>query len=169
MREESQSLRASLNSWHRQSAQLHSRREILSRDLAVAEERRRSIQNQQEDIQVELARLQEEASLFQERLEHVGQEVANLGAELLEAQSQSKEAHQVLLARLNERTNAEQELQLTRQAFSEINHKQGQLQARLTERKEQAKRNQKSMEALAQAVEKATQERLTAEGPLSGG
>ena len=163
LREGSQSLRASLNSWHRQSAQLHSRREILSRDLAVAEERRRSIQNQQEDIQAELARLQEEASLFQEHLEQAGQEVARLQAELIEAQSQSEEARQALSARLNERANAEQELQVARQAFSEVNTQQGQLQARLSERKEQSRRNQKSMEALAQAVEKVSQERLAAE------
>ena len=163
LREGSQNLRASLNSWHRQSAQLHSRREILSRDLAVAEERRRSIQNQQEDIQAELARLQEEASLFQERLEQAGQEVARMEAERLEAQSQSEEARQALAERLSERANAEHELQIARQTFSEVNTQQGRLQARLSERKEQAKRNQKSIEVLVQAVEKASQERQAAE------
>jgi chromosome segregation protein len=163
LREASQSLRASLNSWHRQSAQLHSRREILSRDLAVAEERRRSVQNQQEDIQGELARLQEELSLFQDRLEQAGQDVARLEAEFLEAQSQSEEARQALSARHKDRADAEQELQAARQASSELYTQQGQLQARLSERKEQAKRNQKSMEALVKAVEKVSQERQATE------
>jgi chromosome segregation protein len=163
LRDRSQSLRASLNSWHRQSAQLHSRSEILSRDLAVAEERWRSLRNQQVDIRDELAHIQAEASLFEERLELARQEVRRLQAELSDARSKSEEAHQAFSERLKERAIAEQELHAARQALTEVSNQQGQLQARLLERKEQARRNQRLQEALLQAREKVEKERQDAE------
>ena len=63
-----QGVRARLNSWHRQLAQLHTRQESLGRQLAVADERRRSLETQQIDLQGEQARLEEELALQAQRL-----------------------------------------------------------------------------------------------------
>ncbi|MFN8411279.1 MAG: hypothetical protein U0Z26_02710 [Anaerolineales bacterium] len=48
-RERLSGLRAQLNNWHRQSAELHTQREAISRELAVFEERRRSLTAAQAD------------------------------------------------------------------------------------------------------------------------
>src|SRR5688572_4520476 len=49
-RERLSGLRAHLNEWHRKSAELHTQRETLSRELAVLEERRRALTSQQANI-----------------------------------------------------------------------------------------------------------------------
>jgi len=58
-------LRARLNSWHHQTSQLHARRETISRDLAVADERTRSLNEQRQSLQDEMVRLEDELGLLQ--------------------------------------------------------------------------------------------------------
>src|SRR5512146_810261 len=50
-------LRGQLNGWHTQSAELHTRRERVSRTLAVMDERQRALVEQQQHAEGDLARL----------------------------------------------------------------------------------------------------------------
>ena len=158
LREQIQGLRASLNSWHRQSAQLHTRRETLSRELAVADERIRSIKEQLQNSTSELTGLKEEVVLHQERAQLAEQDVARLLAELTDARNQVHTAQQSLNNRLAERSTVEKELQSARQKNSALMGRQSQLQARLTERQSQAERSQRALEAASEAVQKVERE-----------
>ncbi len=157
LRDRSQALRASLNSWHRQSSQLHSRREALSRDLAVAEERMRSIQEQQQVAQAEQVRVEEDLALQQERLKSAQQEVQRLIAELEEARTQLSKARDALVQQQSKRQKAEKALQETRQTLSALNSRHGSLQARLAERVAQATRGEEAFAAAREALKNAQQ------------
>ncbi len=158
LRDQIQSLRASLNSWHRQSAQLHTRRETLSRELAVAEERIRSIKEQQQNTSSELTRVEEEVGLHQERSKSAEHDLARLQAELSEARAQVDAAGQNLNNRLVERTALEKALQTTRQKSNALLSCQGQLQARLVERQNRAERDQATLVEANDTVQKVEQE-----------
>lgn len=153
LRERAQVLRASLNSWHRQSSQLHERREALSRQLAVADERIRAFQDQQLTLQADLDGLQAELALHKDRLDQAGQEVKQLGEDLEEARSQVLAAQRSLEARQNERLQAENAWQGSRQTLLELNGRSSRLQARLAERHAQAVRAQEALGDAAKAVE----------------
>jgi chromosome segregation protein len=155
LRDETGSLRASLNSWHRQSAQLHNRREALSRELAVAGERLRSLQEQEQRALGERARLDEDLGVLQQRLSETVQETRRLEADLQEARSQAENARRLLSARQAERARLEKELGAARQNLSGLNARQSQFQARLAERQQQAGRSQKALEDANRLVDEA--------------
>ncbi|MEJ2599954.1 MAG: chromosome segregation protein SMC [Anaerolineales bacterium] len=146
-------LRASLNSWHRQSSQLHERREALSRELAVADERLRAFQDQQHALRSDLDGLQAELSLHKDRRVQAEQEVTRLEEELEEAQTQVSAARRALEDRRNEREQAERELQKVRRSLAELHTSSNQLQARQTERQAQTGRAQEDLAAAAKALE----------------
>ena len=166
LRQRTQGLRASLNGWHRESAQLHTRREAVSRELAVGDERARSFQQQMQASRAELARVQQEAELHQERKAEAGREAARLESELADARKQADSARQTLSARQAERSRAERELQGARQTLAGLNARQGQLHARLSERRSQAERSRKTLEEAVRSAEKAAQEATAAEARL---
>lgn len=162
-RDQISGLRARLNSWHRQLSQLHARRETVSRDLAVADERARSLLEQQQSIQAEIARLAEEFTLHQERLQVAAQETQARQAELDEARAQVQVVRKSLQERQAERALVEEDLQRTRQNLSGLTGRQGQLQARLTERQAQAQRQQEALQFAGQAVSAAEKDVSAAE------
>jgi chromosome segregation protein len=166
LRDRIQGLRARLNSWHRQSAQLHTRREELSRQRAVTDERIRSIQEQEVNLHGELARLQEELGLRQEASSAAGMEVERLEVELLDARAQSETARQALKERKAEREEVERALQSARQVLSALNARQGQLQAAQVERRAQVERQQKALEAVGQAATEAQKELASVQARL---
>jgi chromosome segregation protein len=157
-RERLTGLRARLNSWHRQSSQLHSRRETISRDLAVSEERTRSVLEQQQSLQAELARLDEELGLHHERLENANREANSLTIELEEARTHVESARQELQARQYERTTAENAVLEARQTLSALITRQGNMQARLAERQAQAQRQEEAIQISIRNVEAADRE-----------
>jgi chromosome segregation protein len=158
LRDQIQALRASLNSWHRQSAQLHTRRETLSRELAVADERIRSIKEQLQNASSELTRLEEEVGLHQERARSAEQDVSRLQAELFDARAQVNSAQQNLNDRLAERAAMEEELQSSRQKNGALLDRQSKLQARLMERQNQVERSQQALEEAYESVQKVERE-----------
>ncbi len=158
LRDRIQSLRLSLNSWHRQLAQLHARREEVSRELAVAGERLRLLEEQRENTRLELARLDEELGMHQERVEAAQREVERLDAEMCEARNQVDSARQALAARQAERAKVEKELQAARQALNGLSNRQHQLQARLAERQAQAERAEQALAEAGRALQAAEKE-----------
>ncbi len=82
-------LRARLNSWHRQSAHLHENRESVSRDLAMLDERQRSLLDNRQETLSEQSRMGEESEIAAERLLEAETEATRLLSEYDEAQNSS--------------------------------------------------------------------------------
>lgn len=160
-------LRLRLNAWHRQLAALHTRREELSRQRAVEEERLRLLADQQVEARSGQSRLEEELALAEERLSLAAEQAAQLEAELADARLQAEAARQALQTRLRERQDAESALQSARQRQGSLNARRGELLARLGERKSQAGRHASQIEDAAQAVQAAELEQQNAQKLLA--
>jgi chromosome segregation protein len=103
-----QSLRSRLNSWHRQSARLHSDRETISREMAVLDERRRALSDNLQNAIVEKNSLTEEFRVAKERLAEFEHDAIKLKQEFDEAGSQLEYAQSSLQTQLGERRQVEQ-------------------------------------------------------------
>jgi len=158
-REQIQGLRARLGSWHRESSQLHTHREAITRELAVTGERVRSSLDQQLNAQDELARLDQQIKVYQERLAETDQAFEHLNEELTEARAQVKTATIALNTRQSERLNVERDIRKARQILDESTNRKNRLQARVTERQAQIDRQQSALAEVEQAVRNADQER----------
>ncbi|HUI88786.1 MAG TPA: chromosome segregation protein SMC [Anaerolineales bacterium] len=132
-RERLSGMRAQLNVWHRQSSELHSQRESVSRDLAVLEERRRALVASQDALQSELERSINEEKLAQAHFSEIDQETAGLQSEFDEARSQLRRAQESLQTRQTERASADQNLQIARETIASIHAQRAETQARLDE------------------------------------
>ena len=125
--------RTQLNAWHRQSAEMQSQLEDVRRELAVLEERRRSLLSAQSSVLADKDRASDEERIAQERLAEVEQETARLQAEYDEAQKQYSEAQQMLQARQAERTVLEENLRTARAEIEKRAAQRAEFQARLDE------------------------------------
>src|SRR5574341_104887 len=85
-RERLSGLRAQLNTWHRQLAEVHRQQEEISRELAVLEERRRSLLSGQASLQAEKERASDEQRIARERFLELERESVRLQSEYEEAQ-----------------------------------------------------------------------------------
>lgn len=169
MRERVQVLRSGLNSWHKQIAQLHLQRETTSRQLAVSEERSRSLTEQQQATDGELISLEHEIALYQALIQTGKQEITDQTTDIEAARVHLADAQKVLEARQQQRLQVEGRLQEVQQKVNHMNAELGRLQGLLLERQAQTERAQVSQlelsikltEAEAQ-VEKAAFEMQTA-------
>lgn len=115
MRLRQSELRQQLGEWHRRSSQLHSHSEVIQRDLAVRQERRRQMEIQREELARELIPLQTSREGQAERSQAAENELARLRetmrrqqelASELEAQIAAVQARRrELLAALTEHQN----------------------------------------------------------------
>ncbi|MFC1936512.1 chromosome segregation protein SMC [Chloroflexota bacterium] len=96
-------LRARLNSWHRQLAQIHIQREETSRDLAVSGERQRTLLERKTRLVKEFSQLQEELEVAQVRLDDSSEGVERLQIEVHEAEEEAKKARNILAEQEEER------------------------------------------------------------------
>lgn len=128
-------LRAQLNAWHRQSAGLHNRRESISRELAVLEERRRSLLESRASAAAEQERLADEQRAAEERLAEARADLERIQAEAAEARAQETAAKAALSARQMERAGVEQKLNAARSQLNDLNGRRARHQARLHELK----------------------------------
>jgi len=162
VRKELQGLRIKLNGWHRELAIIHSQREDIIRQEAVADERRRSLHDQSNALQAEIARLGEEIALHQERLDSATAEVGRLQAELEEAGAQAEIALRALQERQAEREAAEKAVQAARQALDDLATRQGKLQGRQAGLLALIERQRQEQEAALRTVEAAENSLQTA-------
>lgn len=151
-------LRARLNSWHRQSAQLHADRETVSSDLAVLDERQRSLLDNRQSALSEQARLDEELNAARERLDETGAEAARLQAEFEEARTQLETAQAALDERQAENTRFETDLQSARLEAEGLASRRAQLQARLDELAARLEAQRQKLSASAEAMTAADDE-----------
>ncbi|PWH13603.1 MAG: chromosome segregation protein SMC [Anaerolineae bacterium] len=128
-------LRAQLNDWHRQSAGLHNRREAISRDLAVLEERRRSLTEGRANAVTEQQRLADEQHAAEERVQEARAELERIQSETAEAKAQEAAAKATLAARQMERAGVEQKLNAVRNQMNDLSTRRARQQARLHELK----------------------------------
>ena len=132
-RERFTGLRVQLNAWHRQSAELHNQREEVSRELAVLEERRRSLLTAQSSVLADKDRTSDEERVAHERLAEVEQEVQRLEGEFADAQQQVSEIRESLQRRQAERLGAEEKLKAARLGLDRWSSQRAETQARLEE------------------------------------
>lgn len=166
MRKHAQELRNDLNSWHRDLGELHTRRETLGRELAVAEERERSLESQSQNAQLELMNWEAEIDFHEEQVASLEQELGRLRGELDESRSQAVVANQALVERQEERARAETDLQTVRQALSALKDQQGQLHARLSERQSRLESTEELLKAVAQKLAAAEDSLRSAQADL---
>jgi chromosome segregation protein len=127
------SLRARLNSWHRQSAQLHENRETISGDLAMLEERQRSLLDNRQTTLSEQSHQAEEHKIARERLITAEKEVANLEMEYEDAQVQAKATQTALDELQSKRSHFESEMELIRTELDDMHELHSSFQARRNE------------------------------------
>ncbi|MBN1450291.1 MAG: chromosome segregation protein SMC [Anaerolineales bacterium] len=163
-RERLQGLRAQLNTWHRESSELHSQREAVSRELAVLDERQRSLTASRQTLSADHDRAVDEGTLARERLSETESEVARVEAEFEEANGRLKSAQEALGMRQAERTGVEEKLRAAQALITSLHSRRAETQARLDElglrRAAQAER----MEAAKSAIQEADNEVVRAEG-----
>jgi len=126
-----QELRAQLNQWHRESSELHNQRERASRELAVLDERRRSLESSLQSLLAERERSQDETRIAKERLESAKKELARLKNEDEEARTELESAQKALSSQRAERSDKEKELRDAQQKINQLSGKRAQLQAHL--------------------------------------
>ncbi len=154
-RERLSGLRAQLNIWHRQSSELHSQRESVSRDLAVLDERRRALVSSQSSLQSELERSINEEKLAHERFSEIDQEAASLQSEFDEAKSQLARAQEALQARQTERVLADEKLQAARETIASIHTQRAETQARLDELAARLESQKQKLDAIQRTIRSA--------------
>ncbi len=134
-RERLSGLRAKLNGWHRQSAELHNQREAISRELAVLEERRRALTNTQAAILSDQENALNELYLANDRFHESEQDITRVQNEYEEAKSQLVNAQNSLQVRQSERATLEEELTRIRGQVESLSQQRAENNARLDELK----------------------------------
>jgi len=125
--------RRQLTDWHSQLAVLHSREETLLREVAVKQERKRSLMERELSLQNDLAKQEEEVSSRRRSLEEIKDEVERLQAELDDAQLQSEQVTSQLEKLQDERQKCEEDVRVTRRKMVEIETANVKLQAHRNE------------------------------------
>jgi len=148
-------LRAELNTWHRAAADLHSQREEVSRELAVLEERRRSMLAAQTSMLMDKERASDEEKVVRARIEETEQEFLRLQAEYDEAQKQLNEAQQKLQTRQLDRATLEEKLQSARALIEKWTTQRAESQARLDELTSRVESLQTRLSEVSKSIESA--------------
>ncbi len=156
-RDQLNGVRSRLNSWHRQSAQLHENREAASRDVATLEERERALLDNRQSFLNDQSRLGEEVKFARERLAEAETGASQLQTEYDEAQVQAKEVQSRLDERQADQSRLDQRLQSSRQKLDEFTAQSASHQARLDEMVARVGNQKQKLEAAAKAIQSAEQ------------
>jgi len=165
-REHIQGVRARLSSWHRELSQLHAQRETITRELAVSDERVRSLVDQRQNASDELARLEQQIEVYQERLAESDAETQRLRDELGEAQERVSSAQALFEQHQTERIQAEKTIEVAQQRITELSAQQTRSEARLAEYQSQAERQRTELVSVDQEVADAEQAQLMVEARM---
>jgi chromosome segregation protein len=159
-----QDLRTQLNTWHRESSELHSQREAVSRELAVLDERQRSLIASRQSLNADRDRSADEQTLARERLSEAENEVVRVEAEFEEANERLKSVQQALSSRQAERSGIENELKSVQTQIISLNAHRAETQARLDELGTRRAVQTERMEANKAAIKEADDEVVRADG-----
>jgi len=154
-RERLQGLRAQLSTWHRESSELHSQREAVSRELAVLDERQRSLTISRQSLSADRDRAVDEQTLSKDRLSAAESEVARVVAEFEDANERLKTAQAALESRQADRSGVEENLQAAQSLVTSLSSRRAETQARLdelnTRRAAQSERNETTKTSIQEA------------------
>ncbi len=148
IRNQISSKRSMLNELHSQSSNEHLELEKIIRDLAVLEERQRSLNDQEYNQNYDLVRLEEEIKSKESYLENLEAEYQKLTQEVDEAKTNLDEAQKAVNERLKIRGQVENELQRNRRALVENETKSVEAKAKLNELTERINNLKLSLEKL---------------------
>ena len=132
-RERLSGLRGQLNAWHRIFSELHDQRETMNRELAVLDERRRSLADLTDTLSADLERISGEEKLADERFAGASLETEQLQVEMDEARIQLKNAEQALQIRQSEHGATQEQLTAGRNAVAFLHLQKAETQARIDE------------------------------------
>jgi chromosome segregation protein len=127
-------IRRKLGDWHKELTALHQKRETISREQAVNNERSRSMIQQLEQLTTEKLDLGEEVAKQKDQLHIANQELAQLELELMEAHQSISESAETLNTRQHERSSLEERIQLLHEEINDQSSRLTQLQARHAEK-----------------------------------
>jgi chromosome segregation protein len=152
------SLRSDLDRWHTENSAAHRRRETISRDLAVAEERLKSLLERHQGYEVEISKLQEEEKSYQESIRNIEVELRNVKNE----KDQIEEKYRKVRDRFDLQDRTRQEAQKKLEKWQNARHEfetQGiKLNARHQELIARQQYFEKSRHSLDEQIEKSTRE-----------
>jgi len=168
IREQILNLRLELNEWHRKSADLHTHRERINRDLAVREERAKYLEERLINTNRTLTQRDEEYAQLEERKVFIQAEYDRLTLEMQEAQSQAEVSRQSLDERLVERNSIEAEVDKIRKSLSDGATRQAGIEARQAERQSQLDGLNKSLQVIEAAISQGGQAVQDTETRLEG-
>jgi len=163
-RERLQELRAQLGIWHRESSELHSQREAVSRELAVLDERQRSLTTTRQSLGADRDRAIDEQTLSKERLAEAENEVTRVKTEFEEANERLKSAQAALETRQTDRSGVEEKLRIAQALVTTFNSRRAETQARLDELETRRAAQSERMEGTKAAIQEADEEVVLAEG-----
>ncbi|HEY9077506.1 MAG TPA: chromosome segregation protein SMC [Anaerolineaceae bacterium] len=146
------SLREQLNQWHTESAGLHTRREKVSKELAVLDERQRSLTEQQHSVESDLTSLEEQLKTRRQRYQEAQDRLTDLKEEYREATTQLENARKNYQTRQQERERQEFVLREARRSLSALETRQVQGRAHKKELELRLETLQKNQEALSQSL-----------------
>lgn len=152
-----QVLRGQLNDWHTQSSRLHSDLGQVSRQIAILDERQRSLNEQKINWQSEITRSEEETQAYQSDLDLAVSELAHADSELQDARAQMNLSREKLMARQQERDQVEKLLWGARQNLTGRETRQVTLKAHqneLANRRETLLKNKETVRATVESLQK---------------
>jgi chromosome segregation protein len=153
-------IREKLSDYHKELTILHQRRETLSREQAVNNERSRLLIQQLEQLSNEKLKVGEEVGIQKDQSEISNQELEQLDLELIEAHQSASESAETLNARQQERAAIEEQIQSLQKEIVGLTARSTQLQIRQSEKEAHTGR----LNAALQKIEKdilSTQTELT--------
>lgn len=146
-------VREELSRWHLESAAVHSSMEKTSKDLAVLDERQRSLEELSTSIKADIARDEDQITSREQQLAGLLDEKNRLTQELSESQEQLEIAQKQLSSRQEEREKVENLLRQQRRLLTDIETSQVQLKAHQRELTTRSESQQSSITTLVSGIE----------------
>ena len=146
-------VREQLSAWHQESAGYHSSMEKTSKELAVLDERQRSLEGLAVSIKSDIVRDEEQIAAREQQLTILLEEKERLQEELTESQEQLEIAQKQLTERQEEREKVETLLRQQRRLLTEAETRQVQLRAHQRELATRAETQQSTVATLAAGIE----------------
>jgi chromosome segregation protein len=153
-----QDLRNQTADLHRQMSILHTNREVLSKNLAVAEEREHGLTIQVKNHDTDRARLEQEFILHQERLDSSQLEVQKFEADVAESTEKRQNIDKILKKQQEIRSQIEGEIQKIRVELGKSTAGEDNLGARKAAYLAQIQSQGETLKKIEKTLQKASQE-----------
>ncbi|OJX47077.1 MAG: chromosome segregation protein SMC [Chloroflexi bacterium 44-23] len=145
LRKDLHEIRTQLNDWHLVSSAHHQTREQISKELAVMDERQRSMLTQRQNGLSDMVKIEEELNDHVRTLENLKIDFEQLKLDFNEASAQVKIFENTVNTRLAEREKITQDIRSVRRDLVQHQTKLVELRARKDEIEERIKSNQQNL------------------------